>query len=243
MKKITQFIKKNKFLTLILLIYIILFILMPNKAITSLKNSFYYVKEMLMIMPVILLLTALITAWVPKKAIEKNLGSNSGFKGSIFSFLLGSFSAGPIYAAFPVCKTLFEKGASISNIVILLSTWAVVKIPMLLTEFKFLGPKFMIARWILTTISIFIMGYITSKLVKPKDLPLNDPQENYLVEPLRISSEYCIGCGICSEIAPKYFKMENKKATVINQNIYQKDLKAICKAIEKCPSQIIQLHK
>ena len=167
LRKITQFIK-NKFLTLILLIYIILFILMPNKAITSLKNSFYYVKEMLMIMPVILLLTALITAWVPKKAIEKNLGSNSGFKGSIFSFLLGSFSAGPIYAAFPVCKTLFEKGASISNIVILLSTWAVVKIPMLLTEFKFLGPKFMIARWILTTISIFIMGYITSKLVKQR---------------------------------------------------------------------------
>ena len=76
----------------------------PSKAVQSLNNSLYYIKEMLIIMPVILLLTSLIEAWVPKKSIERALGEGSGFKGSVFSFLLGSFSAGPIYAAFPVCK-------------------------------------------------------------------------------------------------------------------------------------------
>lgn len=79
------------FLTLIIFAYIFLLIFMPDKAIKSLNNSLYYVKEMLIIMPVILLLTSLIEAWVPKKTIENNLGEGSGVKGYIFSFLLGSF--------------------------------------------------------------------------------------------------------------------------------------------------------
>lgn len=125
-----------------------------------------------MIMPVIFLLTALIEAWVPKEMIMEYLGDESGLKGSFISLLLGSVSAGPIYAAFPVCKTLLKKGASISNIVVILSAWAVIKIPMLANEAKFLSPKFMAVRWILTTISIIIMGYIISKLVKREDIPM-----------------------------------------------------------------------
>ncbi|HOJ10912.1 MAG TPA: permease [Clostridiales bacterium] len=251
MSKVIQFSRRNKLLILVALSYILLSIFMPDKAVQSLKNSLYYIKEMLMIMPVILLLTALITAWVPKKAIEKNLGKDSGIKGSIFSFLLGSFSAGPIYAAFPVCKALLSKGASISNIVILLSTWAVIKVPMLLNEAKFLGPKFMIVRWILTTIAIFIMGYVTSKLVKKEDLPLDDIKENSSVDTLNISSEYCIGCGLCAKIAPEYFKVENKKAKVIKQcikqdikqDIKQGEMKIVNEAIEKCPSKAINQNK
>lgn len=247
MSKVIQFSKKNKLLIIVAFSYIVLFIFMPDKAIQSLKNSLYYIKEMLMIMPVILLLTALITAWVPKKAIEKNLGKDSGLKGSIFSFLLGSFSAGPIYAAFPVCKALLSKGASISNIVILLSTWAVIKFPMLLNEAKFLGPKFMIVRWILTTIAIFIMGFVTSKLVKKEDLPSYDIKENSGADTLNISSEYCIGCGLCAKIAPEYFKVENKKAKVIKQHIKQDinqgEMKIVNEAIGKCPSKVIKLHK
>ena len=240
MSKVMQLAKSNKLLTVVAFSYIVLWVSMPNKAVQSLQNSLYYVKEMLMIMPVILLLTALITAWVPRKAIEKNMGKNSGIKGSIFSFILGSFSAGPIYAAFPVCKALLSKGASISNIVILLSTWAVVKVPMLINEAKFLGPKFMIARWILTAISIFIMGYITSKLVKKEDLPSEGIKEDAEAGILDISSEYCIGCGLCAKIAPRYFKIDNKKANVINQNFIKEEVKIINEAIEKCPSKVIK---
>ncbi|HOE56411.1 MAG TPA: permease [Bacillota bacterium] len=240
MSNIMQFIKTNRLLTIVVFSYIVLSMFMPDKAVQSLQNSLYYIKEMLMIMPVVLLLTALITAWVPKKTIEKNLGSNSGIKGSILSFLLGSFSAGPIYAAFPVCKALLSKGASISNIVILLSTWAVVKVPMLLNETKFLGPKFMIFRWILTTISIFIMGYITSKLIKKEDLPSEDIKKDAKAGILDISSEYCIGCGLCVKIAPGYFKIDNKKANIINQDIIEEEVKAVNGAIEKCPSKAIK---
>jgi len=238
--KLKQAVSNNKLLAVILSAYIILSIFMPDKAVQSFKNSLYYVKEMLMIMPVILLLTSLITAWVPRKAIENNFGKSSGFKGSIFSFLLGSFSAGPIYAAFPVCKALMAKGASISNIVIILSTWAVIKIPMLLNEAKFLNPKFMFIRWILTTISIFIMGYAASKLIKKEDMPADDKYACDEGNKLHINTEYCIGCGLCKKISPNHFEVANKKAIVTNQDIIENEMKAVIEAVKKCPAKAIK---
>lgn len=164
-------IKKNKLLTLVSFIYLVLFLFNTDKAILSVKNSMYYVKEMLEIMPAIFVITALIEKNIPKKVILNSLGKNSGIKGIILSFILGSFSAGPIYAAFPVCRTLIKKGASISNIVIILSSWAVIKVPMLLNEAKFLGIKFMFLRWILTIVSILCMSYLVSLLVNKNSIP------------------------------------------------------------------------
>src|SRR5690554_4756543 len=153
---------------------------------------------MLTIMPVIFLLTSLIEAWVPKKMIMEYLGDKSGLKGSFISILLGSISAGPIYAAFPVCKTLIKKGASISNIVVILSAWAVIKVPMLANEAKFLSPKFMATRWVFTTISIIIMGYIVSKLVKREDIPMEE--EKIETGKILVNEAYCIGCGVCEKL-------------------------------------------
>ncbi|MCF6461958.1 MULTISPECIES: permease [Bacillota] len=232
-------IKKNKFLLFVVLIYLILLLSNTEKAIISFKNSGYYIKEMLMIMPVIFVLTALIEAWVPKKMIMEHLGDGSGLKGSFISLLLGSVSAGPIYAAFPVCKTLLKKGASISNIVVILSAWAVIKIPMLANEAKFLSPKFMATRWVLTTIAILIMGYLISKIVRRKDIPMDSEKIND--GEIVIKEEYCIGCGICEKLAPNYFKVGNKKAKVVNSKAEQEMEGAIIKAIEKCPTKAIAM--
>lgn len=242
MTQLKENLKNNKFLLLVLMVYVGVSIYMPDKFLQSLGNSWFYIKEMLMIMPVILLLTSLITAWVPRKTIENAFGSQSGIKGSIFSFLLGSFSAGPIYAAFPVCKMLLNKGASISNIVIILSTWAVIKIPMLITESKFLGPEFMAVRWILTTMAIFMMGFLTSKFVKTKDLPADDSECSATENALSIDREYCIGCGVCTKIAANHFHIVNKKAHILTQIITLADQPFINEAVEKCPSKIIHFQ-
>ena len=233
---ILEKIKKNKLLSTIILAYGILFVTMPGKAITAVNNSMYYVFEMLLIMPVIFILTSIIEAWVPKEVIINGFGDKSGFKGNIFAFLLGSFSAGPIYAAFPVCKMLLKKGASIGNIVIVLSTWAVIKVPMLANEAKFLGPKFMFLRWILTTISIFIMAFVISKFVKTKDMP----QEEKTTEAgVNINQDYCIGCGICADICPKMFYLEDKKAHVKSQTIFEPMIAKVKKAVRDCPANAI----
>ena len=86
-----------------------MFIINQNMGIASVKNSFYYIKEMIMIMPVIFVLTALLDLWVPKGKIMKYLGKEAKQKASFFSLALGSISAGPIYAAFPLCVMLHKK--------------------------------------------------------------------------------------------------------------------------------------
>lgn len=236
---IVEKLKKNKFLVFVGAIYLILFLTKTEKAVLSVKNSGYYIKEMLMIMPVVFLLTSLLEAWVPKKVIMNHLGDKSGFKGSLISLLLGSISAGPIYAAFPICKTLLKKGASVSNIVVILSAWAVIKVPMLANEAKFLSPRFMATRWILTTISIIIMGYIISKLVKKEELPMEEEEieEGTII----VKSKFCIGCGLCEKLVPEHFKIEGNKAIVIDNKVTEETEDKTKNIQEKCPAKAIKV--
>ncbi len=237
--KISTMIKKNNLLFVVALAYIAILALSPDKAMKSIGNSVYYLVEMFQILPVIFLLTVVIEALVPKEMIMRGFGEKSGFKGNLLALLLGSISAGPIYAAFPISKTLLGKGASISNIVIILSAWAVIKVPMLANEAKFLGVDFMIARWVLTVIAIFIMAYITGMIVKKKDLPVDSNN----VKTLEINEDYCIGCGLCVRMLPDYYEMKNNKAFVLKAPEGEKAQLAIQESIEKCPSQAIILMK
>ena len=236
-------IKNNLFLLATISAYIVLFIVNMEKAMLAVGNTGYYLKEMLIIMPVVFLLTALIDAWVPTHMIMNALGDNSGIKGFFTAIALGSISAGPIYAAFPVAKTLLKKGASVGNIVVILSSWAVIKLPMLANEIKFLGPKFMIYRWIFTVIAIFIMGYITSKIVKKEDIPLREETINE--GEIKIDQNACIACGICAKVAPDYFSMEEIKGkkTAVSKVDYMKaeDKEKVTESKDKCPVHAIKI--
>lgn len=229
-------IRDNIFLILVVLGYVVMFFMKPQMGIQALKNSAYYIKEMLLIMPVIFILTALLDTWVPKQTIMKYLGQESKFKGTVLSFALGAISAGPIYAAFPICVMLHKKGATIKNIVIILSSWAVIKIPMLLNETKFLGPKFMIVRWILTVIAILIFSWIASKIVKDVDLPKENDKEK---AGLNINQHACIGCTLCVGNYPELFEMKSKKAYV-KEHSFEPDQEKLRQAIDACPVNAIE---
>lgn len=236
--KAISIIKKYKLLFLVALAYIVIFIASPDMASKAVGNSVYYLLEMLQVIPVIFLLTVVIEALVPKEMIMRGFGEKSGFKGNLLALLLGSISAGPVYAAFPISKTLLGKGASISNIVIILSAWAVIKVPMLANEAKFLGVNFMIVRWVLTVAAIFIMAYITGVIVKRKDLPDNSEK----AAALEIKEDYCIGCGLCTKLAPDCCEMKQNKAVIKKMPEGTDAMRAVREAAEKCPSKAIVLN-
>ncbi len=233
--KALALLKKQKLLFAVILAYLLVFLFWPAKGIQSVKNSVYYLLEMLQIMPIVFLLTAVIEALVPKKAIMRGFGEKSGFKGNLLALVLGSVSAGPIYAAFPISKSLLSKGASLTNIVIILSSWAVIKLPMLANEAKFLGPTFMLVRWILTVAAIFIMAYALGRIIKREDLPQPEKQK----ELVRIRQDYCIGCELCAELLPEIFAMEEGKAVVKKMPLDEKELLATKTVEERCPTEAI----
>ena len=130
----------------------------PDKALAVLFVSKDYLLEMISILPPVLVLCGLFDAWVPKRTVERLMGDASGIKGTSIAFLLGTVAMGPLYAAFPIGKSLLDKGASLYNVAVFLCVWASIKIPMILFEVKFLGAEFALMRLALTIPAILVIG-------------------------------------------------------------------------------------
>ena len=161
--------KKNKrlylFLLIVLLIVIIVSLIYPEKGKKFLPIIFKYGWQIFLIMPPILILVGLMQVWVPKEWIQKYIGSQSGVKGKIFCILFGTLPTGPMYIFLPLASGLLKKGASVSNILILLGIMSSEKIPQMLVEINFLGLRFAVVRFVLTVTAVIIMGEIIEKLV------------------------------------------------------------------------------
>lgn len=158
--------KRYKAVFVIGLVYIILAFIYPEIAKSSFQVSTDYLKEMLMIMPPVLLLMGLIDVWIPKEKIQKWLGKGSGLKGILLSIGLGTLPTGPLYVAFPMAATLLKKKASIFNIALFLGAWGALKIPQLMIEAKFLGIEFTIVRFSLTLVVLLIIGTLMEMILK-----------------------------------------------------------------------------
>lgn len=151
---------------LILLVFIGLAIGMPETAARSSKVTWDYFKEMALIMPPVFILMGLMEVWIPKDKIHKWLGSGSGVKGAVIAFGLGTLPTGPLYVAFPMTATLIRKGASISNMVMFLGSWAALKIPQLMVEIKFLGISFTLVRFVLTLFALVLIGFVMEVILR-----------------------------------------------------------------------------
>jgi len=114
---------------------------------------------MIKLLPAVFILIGLFEVWVKKETIEKHLGSESGFKGYLWSILLGSTTAGGLYVAFPVAKVLYHKGASLKVIFTYIGAAAICRIPMTTFEASFMGIKFTLIR-LLVSIPLIILSSI-----------------------------------------------------------------------------------
>jgi len=153
---------------LIALIFVGLAIWIPDTAARSLKVTWDYFIEMAAILPAVFILMGLMEIWIPKDKIQKWLGNGSGIKGAAISVALGTLPTGPLYVAFPMTATLIRKGASITNMVIFLGSWAALKIPQLMVEIKFLGIEFALLRFALTLGALLLVGLLMEVILRKK---------------------------------------------------------------------------
>jgi len=110
----------------------------------------------------------------------KLMGESSGLLGVTIAFLLGSFAAGPLYAAFPVAGVLLNKGSRFSNIIIFIGAWSTTKIPMLLFETSTMGWRFMATRFILDIFGITGIAYLTEKIMTSQEKEIIYQKANML---------------------------------------------------------------
>lgn len=168
--QIVSLLKRYRFFLIMLVLFIGLTIAKPDLGLKSAKLSFENLVDLLAVVPPIFLLLGLLDVWVPREVMIKLTGEKSGLLGITLSFLLGSFAAGPLYAAFPVAGIMLKKGSKLSNIMIFIGAWSTTKIPLLLFEATALGWSFMLGRFLLNLPVILIIGYFVQKSLPEKDL-------------------------------------------------------------------------
>ncbi len=162
-------IKRYKFFLAMVLINVALLLLNLEVGLKSFKVSGNNLVEVFLIMPPIFVLLGLLDIWVKRETMIRWMGENSGLLGITMAFLLGSFAAGPLYAAFPVAGVLLNKGSKFSNVIIFIGAWSTTKIPMLLFETSTMGWRFMLIRFILDIFGITSIAYLTEKLMTTKE--------------------------------------------------------------------------
>ena len=109
--------KVLKFLAIVVMIYLVVFLINSNYAILAFQN---FLKTFSKIIPIILfvyLFTFLANAFLEQKKINKYLGKDSGIKGWVYVTLSGILIPSPPYVVFPLLADLRKKGMKNSLII------------------------------------------------------------------------------------------------------------------------------
>lgn len=145
-------------------------IAVPDLAPKTAASLIGQIKTMLLVVPPIFLLLGLLDVWVPRETMIRFMGPDSGIKGPIIAFALGSAAAGPLYGAFPVAAVLMKKGSSFTNILIFIGAWSTTKVPMFLFETQALGYRFALSRLAIDLVGIVVIAFALKAVIPGKEV-------------------------------------------------------------------------
>jgi len=156
------------FPVVVLVIYGILFAVMPESAFTALKSSgsvfLKIVWPLVLVFVVMLALNLLVTP----AQIVRFLGKGAGVKGIMLSVAAGIISAGPIYVWYPLLRELRGKGAGNTLIAVFLYNRSVKPflLPVMIACF---GWVYVVILTVLTVLASVGVGYSVGALTGEKD--------------------------------------------------------------------------
>lgn len=154
------------FLLFILLVYGILFLLLPEKALHAAKESGKIIRSIILPLLVVLAVTVCINLFIHPGRIVRLLGKKTGTRGALLAAAAGVISMGPIYAWYPFLKEMLSKGAGVEPITVFLNCRAVkpVLLPVMISCF---GWSYTILLTFFMVMGAFatgrIMGYIWNR--------------------------------------------------------------------------------
>jgi len=151
----------------ILIIYVILFFVSPDKAGQAIKSSGNVFLNMLIPLGLVFLVMLIINLFLKPAAVAKFLGKGSGVKGIALSAAAGIISTGPIYAWYPLLKDLKQKGAGESSIAVFLYNRAV-KPFLLPIMIGYFGWLYVVILTILMVLASVAIGFSISILPSPE---------------------------------------------------------------------------
>lgn len=162
--------KENKhggayFLSLVLLLYFVLFLFEPEKIRESLMVSGNIFLQIAPWFFLIILLMGTINYFVKPKTVLKYVGKGSGIKGWFLAISTGILSHGPIYAWYPLLRDLRNQGMKTGLVAVFLYNRSI-KIPLLPFMVYYFKIPFVIILTGYIIIASIIQGLIIQKIDK-----------------------------------------------------------------------------
>jgi uncharacterized membrane protein YraQ (UPF0718 family) len=131
----------------------------------ALLNAF---DSILLVAPQILaglLLAGLVQVLVPKDAVSRWLGNESGMRGLFIAEAAGVLTPGGPYGSFALVYALGKVGADIGVLIAYLTAWATLGVMRLVVwEIPFLGPHISLLRWLICLPMPIVAGLIARRL-------------------------------------------------------------------------------
>ena len=152
----------------VLVIYGILSIAMPDKALLALESCGNVFLNMAQPLGLVFVIMLLLNLFLKPAQIARFLGKGAGIKGVILSVAAGIVSMGPIYAWYPLLKELREKGAANSLMAIFLYNRAV-KPALLPVMIAYFGWQYVVILTVLTVAASIAIGHSLSALMKREE--------------------------------------------------------------------------
>jgi len=149
----------------VLVIYGILFSVLPDKAWLSLKSSGAVFLRLLLPLALVFVVMLAFNLLLKPAQIVRFLGKNAGIKGIILSMVAGIISAGPIYAWYPLLAEVRKKGAGDVPITVFLYNRAV-KPFLLPVMIAYFGWAYVGTLTFFTMLASIGIGYCLSLLIK-----------------------------------------------------------------------------
>lgn len=168
--------KLKRYRLFFILLLGLLFIAFMNQAIAikTVHITGESILDMLLLLPPIFILVGLLDQWVKKETLIRYMGEKSGIYGVLFTLLLATVAAGPLYIAFPIAVLLLKKGASVRYIVFFLGAWSTVKLPVLVYEFTSFGLKFTFIHICFGLVFYYLTGIVFEKIYSKQKLLKDD---------------------------------------------------------------------
>ena len=149
------------FPVIVLVIYGVLFLFVPERALDALRSSGKVLMSILLPISLVFVVMLVLNLFIKPARVARFLGSGTSIKGILLPALAGIISAGPIYVWYPLLKELREKGAGDMPIAVFLYNRSV-KPFLLPVMIAYFGWVYAVVLTVFTLIASAANGYLVS---------------------------------------------------------------------------------
>jgi uncharacterized membrane protein YraQ (UPF0718 family) len=109
-------------------------------------------------------IAGIVQVLVPKEAVARLLGPESGFRGIMIGCVAGALAPGAPYINFPIVAAVYQAGASVGTVVGFVTAWALWQVARIPVEVAIIGPKITLVRVLATLVFPPLAGWLSLPL-------------------------------------------------------------------------------